>query len=89
MTAVTPQEVYDFLMDDHERLDRSVLEALLRADLRRIVCDFEVSVGDVEMVRVVDEVVGAIEGGYKVLTWLGPECEVLVVGYRVGELALV
>ncbi len=44
--------------------------------------------GGDDLVEIADEVRDAIEDGYKVFTWYGPETEVLIIGYRPDELKI-
>jgi len=40
-------------------------------------------------VALAEDVVLAVENGYRIATWYGPNTEVLVVGYQEDELTIV
>jgi hypothetical protein len=60
---------------------------LMTQDLKPILVDQYVSEnhpGGEEFVSVVDDVLAAQREGYQVLTWYGPDAEVLITGIRPG-----
>ena len=44
--------------------------------------------GGDDMVAAVDDVLAAIKDGYRIVTWYGPETEVLIAGYRPEHLTI-
>lgn len=84
-----------FREDDESRdvggaclLDRATFNALKLCDLRRIVADSHMSenhLGGDDLVTLADDVLAALDAGYELVTWYGPQTETLVAGYRSSD----
>ena len=83
----------EVVTDDPEGLllDEATFTALKECDLKSILSGSEMStdhLGGDDLVGLADDVVQAIEFGYTIATWYGPNSEALVCGYRVDEIKL-
>jgi hypothetical protein len=69
------------------RLTADQFAHLKTEDLRPILVDQYASenhVGGDDLVSLVDDVLAAQRDGYQILTWYGPDAEVLIAGVRPG-----
>ncbi len=72
-------------------VDKTMFLALRKADIREIITDenmSETNLGGDDVVSIVDDTVTALNAGYTVATWYGPDTEVLVFGYRPNQLTI-
>lgn len=94
MLTISYAKLYEALSginDDPEAVDQATMDAVNALDIKAIVVDFSMSenhIGGDDVVNIVDQVLAAQTEGYRIITWYGPEAEVLVIGYRPGQLTL-
>lgn len=92
MLTISYAKLYEVLSgDDPESVDQASMDAVNALDLKAIVVDFSMSenhIGGDDVVSIVDQVLEAQTEGYRIATWYGPDAEVLVIGYRPGQLTL-
>ena len=58
---------------------------LMTKDIKQIIVDFSMSenhIGGDDLCETVDDVLAALEEGYRIVSWYGPETEVLIIGIR-------
>lgn len=81
---ITPTNLCDFFNNECANMPHDVFAFLIKnkSCFHVIVNDFNMSenhIGGDNVISIVNEVKEAIENGYKVFTWYGPETETLIL----------
>ncbi len=92
MVTATKAEIWAALMGNIDEISPTLVEQLARLDICTIVVNRSMSenhIGGDDVVDAVIQVLAVQAKGYSILTWYGPNSEVLIIGYRSNELNLV
>jgi hypothetical protein len=79
-------------LDEPPLVDEATFVELKKLDLKPLYTDQYASENDLggeDLTDLADAVVEAMDAGYRVHSWSGPDAEVLVVGYLAGSLEFV
>jgi hypothetical protein len=72
-------------------LDDATFTALKTADIKTILIGFGMScdhLGGDDVINIVNQTLAATAEGYSIVTWYGPESEVLIAGYRRNQVSI-
>jgi hypothetical protein len=90
MLTIAVRALFEVLTEDH-RADKNLVQSVKGLDIEQI---FVVDNGEEEswytcdVHECVDQVVEAINSGYTIGSWYGPNGESLIIGYRPDQLTL-
>jgi len=89
--TISYKQLHNVLSGEQDEVDQATIDTVLAIDITAICAESDMGegyVGGDDVVSIVNDVLQAQKDGYSIVTWYGPDAEVLIVGVRGGTLNL-